>query len=339
MKVMSKQYRMLVITDHKTHGKGESIYPLLKAMSNNRACSSIEVASRGKPENQGFFYDYDSTTITSLRVDDNFEYQEGGEDFLKSDIKAKLEDYDVVFIRLDRPVPDEFLDFITTHIPEHRVINRPEGIRATGSKDFLLNFPELCPPIKLCSSLSDILDFYSQFPVVLKPLRSYGGKGIIRIMDDTVWENETQYPLTEYQSVLENNLKNQGQYLAMKYLKNVGQGDKRVIVVNGKIMGTTLRIPKEGSWICNLSAGGSSNFAEPDQNEIKIADTISPSIVEQGVVIFGFDTLVDDTGNRVLSEINTLNVGGLLQAEMHSGKPVVQDSANLMWDYICKNIT
>ena len=124
----------------------------------------------------------------------------------------------------------------------------------------------------------------------------------------------------------------------MKYLKNVDRGDKRVIVVNGKIMGATLRIPKQGSWICNLSAGGSSNLAKADDNEIKISESISPTIIDQGVVIFGFDTLVDDNGNRVLSEINTLNVGGLLQAEMHSGKPVVQDSANLIWSYICEKI-
>ena len=335
---MRKQYRMLVITDHKTHGKGESIYPLLKTMKNNPACAYIEVASRGNPKNKAFFCDYTSTQITSLKVDDDFAYQETEEQFLKADIKAKIDDYDVVFIRIDRPVPDEFLDFITANIPEHRVINRPAGIRATGSKDFLLNFPELCPPMKLCSTLNDILEFYNLFSVVLKPLRSYGGKGIIKITEDTVWENETQYSFNEYKPILEQNLKSQGEYLAMKYLKNVDRGDKRVIVVNGKIMGATLRIPQRGSWICNLSAGGSSNFAEADDNEIKISESISPSIIEQGVVIFGFDTLVDDNGNRVLSEINTLNVGGLLQAEMHSGKPVVQDSANLIWSYICEKI-
>jgi glutathione synthase len=329
---------MLVITDHKTHGKGESIYPLLKAMAKDPACSAIEVASRGTPHNKEFFYDYTSTQITSLLVDDDFAYQENGERFLNANIRAELKDYDVVFIRLDRPVPDEFLDFITTHVPEHRVINRPSGIRVTGAKNFLLNFPELCPPIKLCSSLDEIFEFYQQFPIVLKPLRSYGGKGILRIIDDTVWEGDNQYSFKEYKPVIEENLKNQGEYLAMKYLKNVGQGDKRVIVVNGQIMGATLRIPKEGSWLCNMTAGGSSGFAEPDDNEIKIAQTISPSIVEQGVVIFGFDTLVNDDGNRVLSEINTLNVGGLLQAEMHSGKPVVQDSANLIWSYICEKI-
>jgi len=270
--MIKQQYRMLVLTDHKTHGKGESIYPLLKSMNNNPACRSIEVASRGNSDNNSFFYDYSSTDITSLKVDNDFDYQESGERFLKANIKAKLEDYDVVFIRIDRPVTDEFLDFITTHVPEHRIINRPAGIRATGSKDFLLNFPELCPPMRLCSSLSDILEFYAHFPIVLKPLRSYGGKGILRIIEDTVWENDTQYSLNEYQHILEQNLKNKGEYLAMKYLKNVDQGDKRVIVVNGKVMGTTLRIPKQGSWICNLSAGGSSGFAEPNDNEIKIAE-------------------------------------------------------------------
>ncbi|NEQ12113.1 MAG: hypothetical protein F6K37_41570 [Moorea sp. SIO4E2] len=87
-----------------------------------------------------------------------------------------------------------------------------------------------------------------------------------------------------------------------------------------------------------MSAGGSTTVGEPDQDEIRIAETIIPSFLEQGIVIFGFDTLVDDNGKRVLSEINTLNVTGLEEAQTHSGKPVVQESSDLMWSYICEHI-
>lgn len=329
---------MLVITDHQTHGKGESIYPLLRTMVKNPVCASIEVASRGNSKNKGFFVSYNSTKVITTCVDDNFAYQDNGKQFTDTDIESDIRDFDVIFIRIDRPVPDQFLNFIIDNVSENKIINNPSGIRKTGSKNFLLNFPEICPPIKLCSSLDEILEFYKRFPIVLKPLQSYGGKGILKIIDDTVWEKEDSYPLKDYMSVLNENLETHGNYLAMKYLKNVSQGDKRVIVVNGKIMGATLRLPKEGSWLCNLSMGGSSSFAEPDEQETKIAETISPSIVESGVVIFGFDTLVDDDGNRVLSEINTLNVGGLLQAEIHSGKPVIRESSDLIWSYICENI-
>lgn len=337
--MINKQYRMLVITDHLTHKEGESIYPLLRTMAKNPACSSIEVASRGNLKNQGFFSRHDSTKVVSSLVDDNFTYQDNGEQFTNASLESDIKDFDVLFLRIDRPVTNSFLDFLITHVPQDKIINKPLGIKQTGSKEFLLNFRDICPPIRLCQNIDEILDLYHNFPIVLKPLESYGGKGILRIIDNIVWEKDKHYPLNEYKAIIQKNLETNGNYLAMKYLKNVSQGDKRLIVVNGKIMGATLRLPKEGSWICNLSMGGVSSFAEPDEQEIKIAETISPSIVEKGVVIFGFDTLVDDDGNRVLSEINTLNVGGLLQAEMHSGKPVIQESSNLIWSYICENIT
>ena len=126
--------------------------------------------------------------------------------------------------------------------------------------------------------------------------------------------------------------------LAMKYLKNVTQGDKRVVVVGGEIQGAILRLPARGSWLCNLKQGGSAAFADVDKSERQIAEVISPILRKQGVLIFGFDTLVDDHGIRRLSEINTLNVGGLLQAQEFSGVPIIKNSANAIWKYIVENI-
>lgn len=335
---MNKKYRIIVLTDHTTHGEGESIYSLLKTMLKNPLCKSIEVASRSNSNNHNFFYAYNSSLLNCCSVTEDFSYQANGNNFLCNTIQTDIKNYDVVFLRIDRPVTNDFFSFLISLVPEHRIINKPSGIELTGSKEFLLNFPELCPPIKLCKNVDDVLHFYESYPTVLKPLYSYGGKGLIKIQNDRVWEQDQEYNLKDYISVLESAFSAQGAYLAMKYLKNVNEGDKRVIVVNGQIMGATLRIPKVGSWLCNLSMGGSSSFAQPDENETKIAETISSKVINKGVVIFGFDTLVDDDGKRVLSEINTLNVGGLLQAERHSGEPVIQKASNLIWSYISQEI-
>ena len=336
--MLNQKYRVLVITDHLTHGKGESIYPLLRQMSHNPLCQSIKVASRGNSKNKDFFEGNKFSEIHTINVDENFKYDIEGKLFLENTSPSKADEFDVLFLRLDRPVSDDFLNFITNHFSEKNIINTPSGIKVTGSKDFLLNFQEICPPLKLCHTIQDVIKFSRQFPIVLKPLRNYGGKGIVKVVDDFVWDNNTRFSFAEYKPVLTKYFRNTGDYLAMKYLKNVNKGDKRVIVVNGEIMGATLRLPQKGSWICNLSVGGSSSFAEPDEQEIKIANTITPRLIEKGVVIYGFDTLVDDNNRRVLSEINTLNVGGLLQAEMHSGQPVIQKSSDLIWEYISKNI-
>ncbi|NEQ87675.1 MAG: hypothetical protein F6K26_49110, partial [Moorea sp. SIO2I5] len=84
----NKKYRILAITDHHTHGGISSIYPLLRTMAKHPVCDSIQVASRGNPKNKEFFYDYTSTELMSLLVDDNFVPQESGEQFLNASIKT-----------------------------------------------------------------------------------------------------------------------------------------------------------------------------------------------------------------------------------------------------------
>ena len=123
----------------------------------------------------------------------------------------------------------------------------------------------------------------------------------------------------------------------VKYLKNVTQGDKRIIVVNGKIMGASLRLPPEGSWICNASMGGSSYAAEVDKDEENIISVINPVLSKMGIVMYGIDTLVNDERRRVLSEINTTSIGGLPQIAGFRKKPVVEEAIDLIWKYFLKH--
>ena len=216
-------------------------------------------------------------------------------------IISNIQDYDFLLLRLDWPVSPEFLDFLVSVFPQEQIINSPEGMILTGSKEFLLNFPNLCPAMKICESIEDIEEFKEEYPMVLKPLENYGGFGLIKIENNEVIENGKKFNYDDYLPILREKVK--GRYLAMKFLKNVTNGDKRVIVINGKILGATLRLPPSNSYICNLTQGGSSNYADVTKEETLIAKKISPLMIENGVLIFGFDTLEDDDGKRVLSEI------------------------------------
>jgi len=129
-----------------------------------------------------------------------------------------------------------------------------------------------------------------------------------------------------------------GNYLAMKYLKNVSQGDKRILVVNGKIMGASLRIPKPGQWLCNVSQGGTSVAAEITPEEEEMIAAVAPVLLEKGVVIFGADTLMDDDGKRVLSELNTNSIGGFPQAEAQTGRPILQQTINGIYTYLTSRL-
>ena len=156
------------------------------------------------------------------------------------------------------------------------VINDPIGIQETGSKQFLLSFPEICPPMRQCRSIEEVYEFSREFPLVIKPLRSYGGKGLMRLGSGQWWLGPKPCGSREFGEALKKLLDRDKSVLAMKFLDTISQGDKRVVVVNGEVLGAMLRKPADGSWIANLSSGGSSHYSFPDENEIEMARVISP---------------------------------------------------------------
>jgi glutathione synthase len=246
---------------------------------------------------------------------------------------VSLRDYDVVWLRLPPPLSLTFLEFLSGSFPNQFFINDPIGIYETGSKAFLLNFEQYCPPMKRCQSIEDIIEFKRQFPIVLKPLREYGGKGIVRIDGDVVWQGNEQIA---FQAFTEQQKGSAMDYMGVKFLKNVSEGDKRIVVVNGQILGASLRLPADGSWLCNVAMGGSSNPAEVTSEERAIISGIHPHLAKLGVIMYGVDTLVDDEGRRVLSEINTTSIGGVAQIAQQNGEPVIEKAVALIWDYIIK---
>ena len=243
--------------------------------------------------------------------------------------------YDVVWLRLPPPLPFDFLDFLIQKFSTQLIINNPAGIYKTGSKEFLIHFPQLCPPMQVCRSLEDIESLKNQFPIVLKPFREYGGRGIIRIDNNRVWEGNQQSTFAEFSETLKGK---SIQYLGVKFLKNVGQGDKRIIVVDGQIMGASLRLPATNSWLCNVAMGGSAQVSQVDDEEVAMIETVNPILSKMGICMYGIDTLMGDNGKRVLSEINTTSIGGLPQLAKQQGKPLVKETANLLWNYIHQKI-
>lgn len=328
---MEKKIKILALTDHKAHHSSNSIYVLLKAINRHPQCGGIEVASRGNAANRAFFYENTLTPLQAVTVTENFHWQTEGHQFIENTKTVQLADYDVLLMRVPRPIPDGFFAFLEANFPKNFIINRPSGIDETSNKAFLLNFPEVCPPMKLCKSIDDIEEFRQQFAIVLKPLENYGGRGIIKIEGDTASEGKEEIPYEQFVEKLK------GQdfvYLGMKFLKNVSEGDKRLIVAGGKLVGASLRKPAPGSWLANISQGGTPHRTKPDDEERRIAEVINPTLWEKGIVLYGFDTLVNDDGKRILSEINTLSIGGIMNAGLQSPRPVADMAADAIWRYV-----
>ena len=325
-------FKILVLTDHSSHSHHNSIYALLSEMLDHNKCQCIDVVSRGLEENQKFFTNFDASRIFGSRINKEFEYNSDGYYFKKDLREIKINDYDIIFMRLPRPISDEWLKWMAGIAPSATFINHPLGIIKTSNKKYLLNFPDLSNDMKLCHTKEEIQDISKRYPVVLKPLKEYGGKGIVKIDENRVHDGDKYIDFQSYLKTIETELETDG-YLAMKYLKNVSKGDKRILVVGGQIMASSLRIPADGSWLCNVSQGGKSVKTEVTVEEELIVNTISPSLIAEGIMIFGVDTLEDDDGKRILSEVNTLSVGGFPQAQKQSQRPIIKMTIDKIFKY------
>jgi glutathione synthase len=304
-------------------------------MQRNPRCESIYVASRGLHSNQPFFADRDSYCLQGVPIKPDFRYTPNGFYFKNDLINLKLTDFELVFLRLPRPVSDGFLKWLDKIFAGKLIINHPLGIIETSNKKFLLNFPDLCPEMKLCYSVPEILDEAQRHPIVIKPLKEYGGRGLLRIKDNILDDGQKNYNVRSYLSDMHSTVEQDG-LLVMKYLKNVVKGDKRILVADGEILASTLRLPSSESWLCNVSQGGKSVESIVTEEEKKIVDRINPLLLKNGIFMYGVDTLENDEGVRVLSEINTLSIGGFPQAEKQSGKPIIKTLIDKIFDYASK---
>ncbi len=325
-----EKYKVLILTDHTGHSKENSLYGLVQKMRLHPMTQEIDIASRGNAINQDFFSQIAGAKLWIKQADNNFTFSENGQHLNESLSIATITDYDLVWLRMPPPLGKLFLDFLETVFEGKVIINHPKGIYETGSKAFLKNFQSCCPPMKICRSKADIIAFKSQFSIVLKPFREYGGKGIVKITGDEVSLGKEMIP---FDTFIENLPDDEIEYLGVKFLKNVDQGDKRIIVVNGKILGASLRLPPEDSWLCNVAMGGKSVTSQVDEAERKIVATIDPFLSKMGIAMYGVDTLVGDNGQRVLSEINTTSIGGLPQIAKQQRLPLVAEAVDLIWQF------
>jgi len=319
--------KVLILTDHSNHSAENSLYELARALSTNNAVEKVDIASRKIESNFPFFDCQEVSNIYTTEVDASFDFDTIQHPLDNATSQNLISEYDFVWLRLPPPLSKNFLDYLEVVFSQSIIVNNPSAIYETGSKAFLMNFKDVCPPMKICKSIEDIIDFSSKFPIVLKPFREYGGKGILKLEGDRVSNGNSSFTFQEFAT---NFKKSPVDYLAVKYLKNVKKGDKRIVVIDGEIMGASLRLPLEDSWICNVAMGGTSNHSEVSPEEIEIVNTIDPILSAKGIIMYGVDTLVDDDNKRVLSEINTTSIGGLPQIAKLLNKPLVERGINLI---------
>ena len=245
-----------------------------------------------------------NATTVKLERSDEF-YELGRTETLR------LDEFDVVWMRKDPPVNNDFLyaTYILSLIDETKtkVLNNPTGIRESNEKLYSLFFPEIIPQSMVTKNISQLQEFLAESggQMVVKPLDGHGGEGIfyVRAGDrnaNVILEAITKFG-TEY-------------VMAQKFIEEVSQGDKRIIILNGEPLGAVLRVPKPGGeFRSNFHSGGSPAKSELTERDLEICRNIGPRLRADGLyfvgidVIGGYVTEINTTSPTGIQEINSLD--------------------------------
>jgi glutathione synthase len=228
------------------------------------------------------------------------------------------DDVDVVLMRQDPPFD---LAYITaTHLleriqPETLVANDPVSVRNSPEKLFVLDYARFMPPTMITRSLADVRAFQAEHgDIVVKPLHGNAGSAVFKIGRDgtnlgalvelfgQVWAEP---------------------FMVQPFLPEVAQGDKRIVLVDGKVAGAINRIPGVGEIRSNLAAGGTAHAADLTAREQEICEALGPELARRGLLFVGIDVI----GGTYLTEINVTSPTGIVAIDRFNGT----DTPALIW--------
>lgn len=252
---------------------------------------------------------------------------------------------DLVFNRADEPVPEGFYQHLSQLENAVKFVNRPSQVSYTRHKSFLEDHGrEHLPDHIFSSSYEEIAAFFRRFdPMVAKSNVSYGGKGVYKIwqQDGGIFTDNVQEGRVKYDSlraVLDHLFKADpdGNYEFVRYLKNIGAGDKRILVVDGEVYGAFLRKATRDTWVHNVTAGASYTTTTITDKELAVVDKTCGLYHSRGVYTLGYDFLMDDDGTWTLSEINAGNIGGYDWLEEITGEPILDRLIQWMTQFVAR---
>jgi glutathione synthase len=221
-----------------------------------------------------------------------------------------LTDFDVVLMRKDPPFDMNF--FFATHLlslidqAKCFVMNNPKGLREANEKLYALRFPEQIPQTLVSSNIRRLRAFMEELggEMIVKPLDGCGGSGVFYLNRQDRNTN----------SILEAATDNGGRMImGQRYLPEIRQGDKRIIVLNGEPLGAVLRVPLDSETRGNIHVGGQCVKAEITSRDREICEALSGLLMDDGLYFVGLDVIgsflteVNVTSPTGIQEINALD--------------------------------
>jgi glutathione synthase len=209
---------------------------------------------------------------------------------------CELKDFDAIVMRKDPPFDSEY--FYATHLLEQaeregaKVFNKPRALRDHPEKLAIMEFPQFIGPTLVTRDAVAIKQFHAEHrDIILKPLDGMGGMGIFRVGPDGL----------NLGSIIETLNRDGAQtVMVQKFLPEIAQGDKRVLVIGGKPVPFCLaRIPQGGEVRGNLAAGGKGVAQPLSARDRDIGEAIGPILAARGLLLAGIDVIGDS-----VTEIN-----------------------------------
>ena len=234
----------------------------------------------------------------------------------KGNALLKLGYFDAVIMRTDPPFDLAYVTATWLLSQAQRegtkVFNEPSALRNHSEKLALLEFLDYAPPTIVSASLADISQFHEAHrDIIVKPLDGMGGSGIFRVKEDGL-------NLASIVEVMSEN--GHRPLMVQRYLPEIKDGDKRVLVIGGKPIPHGLaRIPKQGETRGNLAAGGTGVACEVSQQELDVANAVGSELAKRGLHLVGLDFI-----GGYLTEINVTSPTCFVEITDQTGFDVAQ---------------
>ena len=250
-----------------------------------------------------FYYDpKDLSVINSKVIASGFfiKFDYSKKKFFKILKKQKLDltNCKFILIRQDPPFNLEYIS--TTYILDTikdkvKILNNPTSIRNVSEKLFSAKYQKYMPNTIFTQNIDEIKNFFKVHKkVILKPIHSYGGNDI-HLLDKFNSKLIIQF------------IKKHDHIMCQKFMPNITKGDKRVFLINGKVCGAISRVPKQGSFLSNMSKGARPINIQLTKIENKISKLVAKDLKKENIFFAGIDFI----DQRLNGDINVTSPTGL----------------------------
>jgi len=289
---------------------------------NPKSDTSVFLANEIQSKYKIFYYDPKDLSIINSKVTAEgffIKFDYNNKKFFKILKKQKLnlELCKFILIRQDPPFNLEYIS--TTYILDQikhkvKIINDPTSIRNVSEKLYSAKYQKFMPDTIFSQNLDEIKSFFKKNKkVIIKPIHSYSGNDIL-LMNSFNSKTINKF------------IKKHDHIMCQKFLPKISKGDKRVFIINGKVVGAISRVPKKGSFLSNMSKGAVPINIKLTKSELKISKLISKDLKKENIFFAGIDfidqklngdiNVTSPTGLKSFYDLSGINLAKLFWKEL-----------------------